>query len=236
VRWRILLLKLSQTLSAGLLVTLLTLNSAAFAQTTTKTYSAGDLGDLDHHLIYTWRLDNIDIDLAGRAITGASLFFDNIANWRQEENKLFVHLFDTAKNSGVRSFYDDNPADDGNNGGGVNRIVDDFTSGAFPRSDGKDARGQTASWLLNAGTADTFLFDKSFGTTPIDYTYSFTNAQVKALTTYIKNGKNIAIGFDSDCHFFNDGIKLKITTVKIPEPATGAFLLLGLGVLARRRK
>ena len=159
-------MKLSH-ISAGLLATALLTSAAAFAQTTT-TYSAGDLDDLDHHLIYTWRISNIDINLTGRAITGASLVFDNIANWREEENKLFVHLFDTAKRSGIRSFYDDDPADDAQNGGGVNRIVDDFTSGAFPRADGKDARGEDATWLLDAGTADTFLFAKSFGTTPID--------------------------------------------------------------------
>lgn len=35
-----------------------------------------DMNDLDHHIAYTWRLDNIS--LSGMAITSASLTFTNI--------------------------------------------------------------------------------------------------------------------------------------------------------------
>jgi hypothetical protein len=67
---------------------------------------------------------------------------------------------------------------------------------------------------------------------PQDLTYSFTAGDIAALNVFATDGV-FGIGFDPDCHFWNDGITLNIET--IPEPAT--CLLLGLGaLLAKRRK
>lgn len=60
-----------------------------------------------------------------------------------------------------------------------------------------------------------------------------------ALFAYITNGANFAIGFDPDCHFFNDDIKLELTTgpATAPEPTTLAPPGTGLaGLYARRRR
>jgi hypothetical protein len=50
---------------------------------------------------------------------------------------------------------------------------------------------------------------------PLDLTHVFTTSQVAALNAYLADGR-FGIGFDPDCHFFNDCIKLRVVT---PEPA-----------------
>lgn len=179
---------------------------AATGRATSYTYTPNpvDLNDLDHHSAYTWRINNINI--GGATITGASLTFKNIANWDANPNMLFMHLFDTAKYSGVSSFLDATgvpvPA---------NQIADNFASPLL-----------ASNPLIAAGTANTFLTGKSFTMTPTTFTYNFTGAQLLALQAYIANGHDIAFGLDPDCHFFNDGVTF---TMNVPEGGTTAVLL-----------
>ena len=54
--------------------------------------SPKDLWDLDHYKYYTWGISwSVP---AGQTIVGASLFIDNINNWRVEPNILYVNLLD----------------------------------------------------------------------------------------------------------------------------------------------
>lgn len=162
-----------------------------------------DLNDLDHHSAYTWRIDNIN--LGGAAITGASLTFTNIANWDANPNVLFMHLFDTARYSGVRSFVD-SVTD--------SQMADNFASPLLAFNP-----------LIASGTGNTFLTSKSFTMTPTTYTYTFTAVQLAALQSYIAHGGDIAFGLDPDCHFFNDGVKFTMTTMSVPDGGTTAVLL-----------
>ena len=62
------------------------------AGTYTFTPSDSDLWDLEHERYYTW---GIELDLpAGETVVAASLFLDDIRNWRTETNDLWVHLLD----------------------------------------------------------------------------------------------------------------------------------------------
>lgn len=65
---------------------------ATAASATTYSFQPldADLADLDHHTTYEWGLQlNLE---EGEVVTGASLFFDNIANWQVEPNDLFLNL------------------------------------------------------------------------------------------------------------------------------------------------
>ena len=77
---------------------------------------------------------------------------------------------------------------------------------------------------------------EDLSSSPEDRTYVFNDDQIETLNTYALDGR-IALAFDPDCHFYNEGIEFTVGTDTIPEPAT--FLIAGVGVLLavmRKRK
>ena len=200
---------------------------AGAARATVLTYQPNpvDLDDLDHHYSYSWRIDNINLP-SNAVITSATISFANIANWDSTANMLFVYLLDTASKGGVNTVQD-HPL----NESPIGDITDHFANG-FNASAG----------LLSSTTAMTKLFQKSFTTTPVDYTFTFTSAELTTLMNYIQNGHDIALGFDPECHFFNDGITFTLTYITpVPEPANvvAVFCLVAVAIgyeLRRRRR
>ena len=72
-------------------------------------------------------------------------------------------------------------------------------------------------------------------TTPGDIDYVFTSAEVDVFNQYLSNGGDVALGFDPDCHYYNDGVSLKLSYNVVPEPASVALILIGAGVVLMRR-
>jgi hypothetical protein len=198
--------------------------AAAASQTLTYTPNPIDLNDLDHHMVYTWRIDNIS--LANVTISSASLTFTNIANWDSSANVLHIHLLDTAKGAGVQSF-----VDDPTNSSPVTDMTDDFVNPRYHNQ---------SNWLVANGTMDLLLANPTFTTTGVNYTINFTPAQIATLTQYINNGHDIAFGLDPDCHYFNDGLKFTINVTPVPEVGTilpiAVLLASVIGLEIRRRR
>jgi hypothetical protein len=208
------------------IVGLLAAASSASAAVSTLSWqpAPADLNDLDHHQVYTWRIGNINVNPS--TITSATITFSNIANWDTSSNILHLHLLDTAKLSGVASF-----VDDPSNSAPVTDFTDDFVSTRYHSNSG---------WLVANGTADTFLKDKSFTNNPVNYTYTLTGDQLTALGQYLANGNDIALGFDPDCHYFNDGVTFTLNFTPVPEVANmvpiAILLAMAVAFEIRRRQ
>ena len=101
-------------------------------------------------------------------------------------------------------------------------------------------------WSDNEGGGDAFAGQGILLTTytdddgapnpPEDFTYNFTSGQLSTLTGYAGNGV-FGLGLDPDCHYYNDGVTLTVTTAAVPEPAAGALMMvLGTVMLRVRRR
>lgn len=231
-------------------VTLLS-GPAAFAQSSgSKSFAApAVLKEMDHHMLYTWKITPTFVTGATPAqieITRASITFTQMYNWDNGSNKLHLHLLDTAINSGVKGFFDDDP----NVGTRVDDLTDDFISTRY--HNGKDARNQNSPWIVAAGTKDTLLASESFGNSSNkrNYTYTFAGATLNTLNEYFRTGGDFAFGLDADCHYYNTGVTFNVgynydpngigINNGVPEPsayvASLAFGLPLIGLVVRNRR
>jgi PEP-CTERM motif len=157
---------------AGRVVRTLALTGAmvavpAAAMATIYTPNPSDLGDLDHHMLYTWKIG--DPSLAGKTITSVTLTFTHLYNWDTNANKLYLHLLNTANNGtcgttlqGCVAQFSDDPT-----GSTAVTLRDDFTNNFDPDGAGSQPAYHSApTWPVpgigTAGHEDTLLTSRSF--------------------------------------------------------------------------
>ncbi len=193
------------------------LQSQSAAQVVLKP-SPVDLNELDHAYSYLWKISWAVP--AGEIITGAVLSLKDIDDWKHPEpDWLYMHLLD-------------NPS---------------TYRGTLI---GSNATGKTYRWYDREGGGDEFAGEGPLiavysdpGPGKVDLNYDLKQlGLLDELMAYASDG-NWGIGFDPDCHYYNCGISLTITTTKpsqevIPEPASIILACLGLSTVAaiRRKK
>ncbi len=159
----------------GMLLVGMTAVTISASEVFTYTPDPADIHDLDHYKWYTWGIDVSNLD--GLAIEEIELRFENISNYNNGDNVLYLHLLDNAT-LGISSGNDDqDPADYFD---GMGPLID-----AWVDENGADASDNLSFLLSERGLindAQNFVMDGVLG-----------------------------IGFDPDCHFYNDGISLVIT-------------------------
>lgn len=101
---------------------------------------------------------------------------------------------------------------------------------------GYDGEGGGDQFLNQGVLLATYVDDDPEPNPPETWTHNFTYpGQVTALVNYLGNGV-VGLGLDPDCHYFNDGITLTITTAPIPEPASLLLMAAAMVPIWRRRR
>ncbi|MDB6126320.1 MAG: putative exosortase interaction protein [Verrucomicrobia bacterium] len=200
---------------------------AAHATSFTFTPNPSDLSDLDHTHSYAWGMSNAtlkaQLKTGGYKITGVTIKITDLYNWDKNDtnNMLFINLIDNPV-LGLSTPVDD-AADQGVNQG----IVSNYFGGNVP--------GNNGNYYSRTSTLLTTYHDADGPTTHDTYSFDLSIVQMTLLGNYITAATatgdgDFGIGFDPDCHYYNTGISVTITT-SVPDGSM-TLMLLGLALSA----
>jgi len=217
------------------IISLLLIASAIAARGNTITITpavTSDLKDLDHSTAVSWGFDlgKAGLQLGSKyTITSATISITNINDWQVEKGDiLFIDLLDNPVlgTNGQKYFSDTNDA-----------ASDFFKEAAYGKAIKVASPGVTS---LTTFSDTNEYYDKKHKKTvnpDEDFSYSLTASQIAILNSYLASAYNsskqwtVGLGFDADCHYYNDGVSFTVTTKSVPD-AVSSLGLLGLGTLA----
>ena len=178
--------------------------------------------DLSHNTSYAWNfvLSGEESAAIQQAINTnpeqveVEFKVDGVFNWNDDAHDLFINLLNDVPGawySGqIMSYGDYNP----------------YSSNIFEQYEN----------YFNGVELLAQYDEDDFQTTPVDISYTFNGSQLTTLATFLANN-TFGIGLDPDCHYYSNGIHMKIITGMSPPPNVdavpepGSIFLLGTGML-----
>ncbi|MGQ9648656.1 MAG: hypothetical protein ACUVXJ_00935 [Phycisphaerae bacterium] len=111
-------------------------------------------------------------------------------------------------------------------------LLDNIPAGVTRHSDKRPG-----DWFEGQGVRlTTFTDTRTSNSQPaVDWSYDFSTQDLIVLNSYVADG-SFGLGFDPDCHYYNDGARLTLVVDHLPEPAMLALLGGPLPLLFNRRR
>ncbi len=237
---------------------LLALASAIAARANTFTFSntSSTIKSLSHGTAYTWGLSGgigSQYDLLQQAlhaghevVTGAALTIYHIDDWRVEpKDVLYVNILNGVATNTHYYTYQSNPStydtvygpDAFVSSSPEYSNVHSHLSFAPAVADSLLVYPQGAGWYNTVGNPGTWSDPDTAGaSTNFDLVVNFTSANLGVLSNFLNadygTPNHLGLGFDPNCHYYDYGVCLKITTGPQVPDSGATMIMLGAGLLA----